>query len=328
VLDVSRRLQLRVPQHSDLVQGQRGHSPCTWNGKRIRITRGKAAGYEGVISAYEAGTAADHVYFTVPALPAVPDHTSEFQIFDSMEPQPKIHLSTCAAGTVNAGCAANGVEWAKTVGLPIGQTLYTRGAHGAPTNMPYSDGGSWKQVGGAGTAATGGLASNGDVIVLHIDDVQGSATYFDSGYVVYLSTDTQEPFSNIMVGEVSGPNAYTVPAAADGGKLKLICRKATLSGADNIALSGITSCPVASTVHYKLVKKDASKTGVSQLPSMGSRQESAPVSVSIVDGDVYIGGKFKGFDEFHFGLEGVDETVGYKSVGYDTWESYLVKLED
>ena len=29
----------------------------TWNGKRIRITRGKAAGYEGVISAYEIGRA-------------------------------------------------------------------------------------------------------------------------------------------------------------------------------------------------------------------------------------------------------------------------------
>jgi len=300
----------------------------TWNGKRIRITRGKAAGYEGVISAYEAGTAADHVYFTVPALPAVPDHTSEFQIFDSTEPQPKIHLSTCAAGTVNAGCAANGVEWAKTVGMPIGQTLYTRGAHGAPTNMPYSDGGSWKQVGGAGTAETNGLASNGDVIVLNVDDIQGSATYFDSGYVVYLSTDTQEPFSNIMVGEVLGPNAYTVPAGAHGGELKLICRKATLSGTDNIALSGITSCPVAGTEYYKLVEKDASKTGVSQLTSKGSRQESAPVAVSIVDGDVYIGGKFKGFDEFNFGVEGVDETVGYKSVGYDTWESYLVKLED
>jgi hypothetical protein len=297
----------------------------TWNGKRIRITRGKAAGYEGVISAYEGG-GVDHVYYTVPALPAVPDHTSEFQIFDSMEPQPKIHADTCASGSVNAGCAAHGVEWAKTIGMPIGQTLYTRGAYGAPTNMPYSDGGSWKQVGGAGTPGTAGLASNGDLIVLHVDDLQGSATYYDS-YVVYLSTDTQEPFTNIIVGTVVA-GGYTVPAA-HGGTLKLICRTATLKGTDSIALSGITKCPVAGTEHYKLVRRNAAITGIgSGLVSAGARQESAPVAVSIVDGDVYIGGKFRGFDEFHFGLEGVDETVGYKSVGYDTWESYLVKLED
>lgn len=48
----------------------------------------------------------------------------------------------------------------------------------------------------------------------------------------------------------------------------------------------------------------------------------------MMDSDVYIGGWFKGFDRFRFGIEGVDETVGYRSVGDDTWETYLVKLSD
>ena len=48
----------------------------------------------------------------------------------------------------------------------------------------------------------------------------------------------------------------------------------------------------------------------------------------MMDSDVYIGGWFKGFDRFRFGIEGVDETVGFRSVGDDTWETYLVKLTD
>lgn len=299
-----------------------------WNGKRIRITKGKAAGYEGVISAYQSNNV-DHVYFTVPALPAIPDQTSYFQIFDNMEPQPKIHLDSCAAGSINAGCAAHGVEWAKTIGLSIGQTLNTRGAYGGPTNVLNGDTGPWKQVGAAGTAATGGgAASVGDTIVLNVKDGVGVATpgFFNS-YVVYLSTDAQEPFTNIMVGGVVA-GSYLVPTTAtDGGTLKLVCRKATLAAGDDIALSDMTKCPIGSGVFYKLVKSGAT-VGVSQLTSSGARQESAPVSVKMVDGDVYIGGTLRGFDEFPFGLEGVDETVGYKSVGYDTWESYLVKLED
>ena len=53
-----------------------------------------------------------------------------------------------------------------------------------------------------------------------------------------------------------------------------------------------------------------------------------PQSISMMDSDVYIGGHFKGFDRFRFGIEGVDETVGYRSVHSDTWETYLVKLSD
>mmetsp|Transcript_32310 Transcript_32310/g.75480 ORF Transcript_32310/g.75480 Transcript_32310/m.75480 type:complete len:2927 (-) Transcript_32310:112-8892(-) len=304
-----------------------------WSGRRIRITKGKAAGYEGVISAYQANLAADHVYFTVPALPEVPDHTSEFQIFGNLEPQPKIHLDACASSSVDAGCSAHGVEWAKTIGLPIGQTKFTRGAYGGPSNLLNGDKGKWKLVGGTGTAATAAVSATvGDTIVLNLEDAVGTASptaYYDN-YVIYMSTDTQEPFTNIIVGEVLA-GQYTLPAsaAAAGGSLKVVCRKATVVAGEDVALSGITKCPVVNTAYYRLVaKKDATVDGVTGLTSSGDRAESAPVSVSVVDGDVYIGGKFRGFHEFPFGVEGVDETVGYKSVGYDTWESYLVKLED
>jgi hypothetical protein len=305
----------------------------TWSGKRIRITKGKAAGYEGVISAYEADLAADHVYFTVPALPEVPDHTSEFQVYGDLEPQPKIHLDACASGGADAGCAAHGVEWAKAIGLPIGQTRFTRGAHGGPTNLVSGDKGQWKLVGAAGTALTTAVtATAGDTIVLNLQDAVATASpaaYYDD-YVMYLSTDTKEPFTNIMVGEVLA-GQYVAPTASGeaGGSLKVVCRKATVVAGESVSLSGITKCPVANTVYYRLVaKKDPSVSGVAGLESKGARQESVPVSVSVVDGDVYVGGKFRGFDDFPFGVEGVDETVGYKSVGYDTWESYLIKLED
>jgi hypothetical protein len=140
----------------------------TWNGMKVRITRGKAAGYEGVISAYIANGATDYVYYTVPALPEVPDQTSEFQLFASMEPQPKIHLSTCAA-TLDLGCNAYGVKWAKTVGLPIGQSLTTMSAYGGPTNILKHDSTSWKQVVAAGVAAANGTF---DTITLNILDGQ------------------------------------------------------------------------------------------------------------------------------------------------------------
>ncbi len=48
----------------------------------------------------------------------------------------------------------------------------------------------------------------------------------------------------------------------------------------------------------------------------------------MMDSDVYIGGRFKRFNRTRFGIEGVDETVGFQSVGDDTWETYLVKLSD
>uniref|UniRef100_A0A7S0YYW7 Laminin IV type A domain-containing protein n=1 Tax=Hemiselmis tepida TaxID=464990 RepID=A0A7S0YYW7_9CRYP len=306
----------------------------TWNGKRIRITKGKAAGYVGVISAYEGGDI-DEVFFTVPALPEVPDHTSEFQISNNMEPQPKIHMATCASSTVNAGCSAHGVEWAKTIGLPIGQTAYTRGAYGAPTNVYSGFRGTWKVVGKVGAAAAsgnyGGQQSVGDELFLNVadavGDTAGTAAFYND-YVFYLTTDTVEPYTNVMVGEVIA-GSYLVATSVDGsgGSIKLICRSAVVVAADDVALSGVTKCPMGATVRYRVVKKSAT-TGVSQLVSSGARQESAPVSVNVVDGDVYVGGTFRGFDQFHFGLEGVDETVGYKSVGFDTWESYLVKLED
>mmetsp|Transcript_60305 Transcript_60305/g.148321 ORF Transcript_60305/g.148321 Transcript_60305/m.148321 type:complete len:1355 (+) Transcript_60305:49-4113(+) len=303
----------------------------TWNGMKVRITRGKAAGYEGVISAYLANGATNYVYYTVPALPEVPDQTSEFQLFASMEPQPKIHLSACSA-TLDVGCNAYGVEWAKTVGLPIGQSLTTMSAYGGPTNILRHESTSWKRVGRAGVAdATGKF----DTITLNILDGQKTAdTAFFDDYIVEFATQTAPPFTAIQTGTVVA-SSYVQAAAGGlevGGTLDVVCRSAVPAGVvtNDVATSTYESrCPVGAAVFYRFVyKKDPAAIGTTFPSSTGSRQESAPVSVRIIDSNVYIGGKFQGFDQFPFGIEGVDETIGYRSVSRDTWESYLVKLED
>lgn len=298
----------------------------SWNGRHIRITEGRGAGYEGVISAYRTNSAAnnvggDHVYFTVPALAEVPDYTSHFQLVShdgAAEPQSKIHLATCA-GDEDAGCSAHGIEWAKTIGLPIG--VVKQAGVGA-------DAGPWKQVGKAGAGST--LSATGDIvdqIFLALDDLVAgaSATGFYNDYELQLSADVRPPFVSVAVGEIVA-GSYVQPTATSekGGSVLVKCPPASITGTDNVQRDGVTACPLLATSRYRLVVKNMNGGG----GGGGYRQESSPTAVAIVDGAVYVSGRFRGFDEYHFGVEGVDEDVGFRSAGEDTWEAYVVKLEE
>ena len=281
------------------------------SGMRVRITSGKAAGYEGIISAYEdtaQGTDPKaYAFFTIPALPEMPDEHSQFVLQPWNNLQPNIHLQTCTA-TSGMGCAAYGVEWAKTIGWPVGQAKVTPNN---PTNVEAGVKGRWTAVGtGGGTATT---ATN---LELAVADEVTTTTYYN-GYWVELTTQTaaQVALAGTKAEAVARVTLYAVSDnAGNGGHLTIACPDIP------------AGCPVAT--YYRLIAKTAATTGVADLPSEGTRQQSVPQSVMMMDSDVYIGGWFKGFDRFRFGIEGVDETVGYRSVGDDTWETYLVKLSD
>jgi hypothetical protein len=274
-------------------------NPSTYNGMRIRITSGKAAGYEGIIHKF-----ANSVFSTIPALPEMPDEHSQFTLQPWNNLQPNIHLASCSA-TGGMGCTAYGVEWAKTIGWPIGQAKVTPAN---PTNVLAGVRGPWRTVGTA-------PATSATALTLNIADEVVTTTYYD-GYWVELSTqtDAQAALDGSKAEAVARVTLYAIPTdKASGGVLTISCPEAA-------------ACPVAT--RYRLVSQSATTKGVEDLESKGTYQQSWPQSVSMMDSDVYIGGWFKGFDRFRFGIEGVDETVGYRSVGDDTWETYLVKLTD
>ena len=278
------------------------------DGMRVRITSGKAAGYEGIISRFKnAAQGTAYVLYTIPALPEMPDEHSEFVLQPWNNLQPNIHLKTCTA-TSGMGCAAYGVEWAKTVGWSIGQAKVTPGN---PTNIEAGVKGPWTKVG------TGGAAASAISLPLAVAD-EVTTTSFYTGYWVELSTQTD------LVAAAAGTNAeavarvtvYTVADnAGNGGHLTIACPDIP------------AGCPTTVT-RYRLIAKSSTTTAIGDLESKGTYQQSMPQAVTMMDSDVYIGGWFKGFDRFRFGIEGVDETVGYRSVGDDTWETYLVKLSD
>mmetsp|Transcript_25689 Transcript_25689/g.52345 ORF Transcript_25689/g.52345 Transcript_25689/m.52345 type:complete len:2398 (+) Transcript_25689:333-7526(+) len=272
-----------------------------WSGMTVRIVMGKGAGYVGTISAYNR---ANNAWYTIPRLGDLPDETSVFQLYFPSEMTPKIHISDCS-GARDIGCAAYGVEWAKTIGWPIGQTKTIQDTYGGPADLLPGDRKSWKSpVTGVSSATALGLATS---------DSKSSANYY-ANYIVYLKTTST---GDIQVAEVT---AYSVPGDTDtnGGILTIRCPDAT-------------ACTDASavTITYRLVAKDTTAvTGVGTTTARTTYQQSSPQSVTMIDSNVYVGGWFKGFDRFRFGIEGVDETVGYRSVGDSTWETYLVKLED
>jgi hypothetical protein len=120
----------------------------------------------------------------------------------------------------------------------------------------------------------------------------------------------------------TGATAYSVPDNANnGGHLTIACPDRAEGCPLNAGLDGTVT-------QYRFISKSTSTVGIADQDSKGTRQQSWPQSVVMMDSDVYIGGWFKGFDRFRFGVEGVDETVGFRSVGDDTWETYLVKLSD
>merc|ERR1719453_1264175 len=269
------------------------------DGMRIRITSGKAAGYEGIISKFH-----DNVFLTIPALPEMPDEHSHFTLQPWNNLQPNVHLASCST-TNGMGCTGYGVEWAKTIGWPIGQAKVTPAN---PTNAEAGVRGPWRTVGLSTTDAT--------TLDLNIADEVKSTNYY-VGYWVELSTQTdpEVALSGSKAKAVTRVTAYAVPALANSG------------GALTIACPDIPGgCPTAT--RYRLISKSGATKGVEELESKATYQQSWPQSVSIMDSDVYVGGWFKGFDRFRFGIEGVDETVGYRSVGDDTWQTYLIKLAD
>jgi len=212
------------------------------------------------------------------------------------------------------GCKAYGVEWAKTIGWPIGQSKVTPNN---PTNVQAGVPGPWRVIG------TGGAAGTATTLILNkADEVKAQDPSFWKGYWVELSLQTD---AQARVG--SGPVAAVVARAtgaavkptdaANGGELTIACPDVP------------AGCPTGVTRYRLIAKSDNTPiTGIQDLESKGERQTSIPASVAIMDSDVYISGHFKGFDRFRFGVEGVDETVGYRSVGDDTWETYLLKLSD
>jgi len=276
-----------------------------WSGMTVKIVRGRGAGYVGTISAYNA---ANNAFFTIPALPELPDETSAFQLLFSAEMTPKVNVANCGSSR-DIGCAAYALEWAKTIGWPIGQTKTIAGSYGGPADLLPGDRSKWRNAVTTGSSAT--------ALALDKLDTKSSVNYYP-GYIVYLKKSDSD-VEDVQVAEVT---AYAVPpavGAANGGILTIQCPD----------VSG--GCYDASSVplQYRLVAKDATNTGVGpDTDAKTTYQQSMPQTVSIIDSNVYVGGWFKGFDRFRFGIEGVDETVGYRSVGDDTWETYLVKLED
>ena len=455
-------------------------SSSAWSGMRIRITQGKAAGYDGIISGYNVAAG---VYNTIPALSVQPDETSLFQLNPWAELSSKIYKSNCD-GVLDVGCSAYGVEWAKTIGWPIGQTKTTYGPYGEPPDLLNSDHGIWKNVGGGSSSAQGiyldpsdatsnvnkylgyavyisaalkppwqpfevalatgyiesttttdggllgitcpgnpagvcsissatnyrlvappanpyldaGFATNSSVLVLSPADNGGYGNGYSGKYVSLISAAGLVQVARIIhsTGTVASINCYdsagsqiscpiavkyavfaarnvpTSPASSattlvldpadgaaaneyknsfvylfgagnqiqlayisayaapsaltDGGSATLVCT-AALSDAGG-GLTAATSCVVANSYSFATLPLSLTSGGVRSDASIGYFEQSSPVSLTMYGSDLLVGGTFKGFDRFHFGIEGVDETVGYKNVGDNTFESYLMKLSE
>ena len=274
----------------------------TWNGMKIKIVSGAGAGYEGIISAFHA---ANKEWNTIPAIPVALDETSKFVLNPWSELGPRIHKAACS-DPLDLGCQAYAVEWAKTIGWPIGQTKTTQTAYGSTSDVNTEDSGEWTQSPGTNTAT---------VLYLAPKHAVETTTFYDN-YLVELAGAATYPYAPITVATIT---AYAASDdAANGGKLTIACPDT--SGA---------ACPVlAANSYYRLKKVVNTATKVNAGESKGTLAQSSPQVVTMVDSDVYVAGWFKGFNRFRFGIEGVDEVVGYKSVGYDTWESYMVKLQD
>jgi len=143
--------RLQLPRPRCRVQGRRDDRhvySCLRRRRRVLghahpITSGKAAGYEGVISAFKHASA---VYYTIPALPEMPDEHSKFTLQPLNSLQPNVHLAACTA-TSGMGCTAYGVEWAKTIGWPVGQAKLTSNT---PTNVETGVRGPWTAIGTSG----------------------------------------------------------------------------------------------------------------------------------------------------------------------------------
>jgi len=472
-------LSVRSKDSSGNLQADSGQgSASVWSGMRIRITQGKAAGYEGIISGYNV---LSKVYNVIPALSVQPDETSYFQLNPWAELSSKIYKANCDS-ILDLGCSAYALEWAKTIGWPIGQTKTTYGPYGEPPDLLNSDSGLWKSV---------GAVSSAQGIYLDTSDSTSNLNKY-LGYIVYISMATKSPWQPYEVAMVTG----YIPSVSstDGGVLGISCpgnpggicttssatkyrlaakganpfvdalvatttttlalgpsdtggvgnaysgKFASLISASGIvqvaaiAASTLTtatiSCtdstgtavacivavkyaifvpravaptPSSSATSLVLHPKDGSVVNTfknafvylfngvqvqlayitayaaptahtdggtatiactaqlsnaagestsatacivpvfyafATLPtaiptpairtdsSVGYYEQSFPVSLTIYDSDLFVGGHFQGFDRFHFGIEGVDETVGFKSVGDNTLESYLVKLQD
>mmetsp|Transcript_4235 Transcript_4235/g.10192 ORF Transcript_4235/g.10192 Transcript_4235/m.10192 type:complete len:2463 (-) Transcript_4235:343-7731(-) len=273
-----------------------------WNGMKIKIVSGKGAGYEGIISVY---SAAAFQFNVIPALPTSLDETSHFTLNPWAELGQRIHKADCT-GVQDQGCQAYAVEWAKSIGWPIAQTKVAQTAYGSPSDVRTEDPGAWTTSPGTNTATE---------LYLAVADAVETTTFYDN-YLVELAGSVSHPFGPITLATIS---AYTASDAyANGGFLTIACP-------DNTA----AACPaLTATWKYRLRKIKNAATGVAETASMGALAQSSPQMVTMVDGDVYVGGWFKGFEDFRFGIEGVDEVMGYKSVGPDTWESYMVKLQD
>jgi hypothetical protein len=453
-------------------------SSSIWSGMRLRISQGRAAGFEGIISGYDV---LNHAYNIIPALPVQPDETSFFQLNPSSELSSKIHKANCDA-ILDKGCSAYGLEWAKAIGWPIGQTKTTYGPYGSPPDTVNSDQGIWKSVGGISTAqgifldssdvtsnvnkfvgyvvyitaaikppwqpyevaivtgyvqssttAHGGLigitcpgnpggacsvalatkyrlaakpanpyqdagsGSGPTSLVLSSTDSGGAlnmyagkyASLISSGEVVQIASITAssattatiacydsaaviitcatavkyaifmprsvatapassatslaldpkdgaslDQYRNAFVYLFSGLSiqlayvtAYSVPSSlADGGSATIACT-AALSNAGG-GITSATTCITATTYAFATLPTALTSGGIRNEASVGYFEHSQSVSLTMHGSDIFVGGIFKGFDRFHFGIEGVDETVGFKSIGDDTLESYLVKLED
>jgi len=451
-------------------------SSSRWSGMRLRISQGKAAGFEGIISGYDV---LNHAYNIIPALPVQPDETSFFQLNPWAELSSKIHKANCDA-ILDKGCSAYGVEWAKTIGWPIGQTKTTYGPYGSPPDTLNSDQGTWKSVGGISTAQ--GIFLDSSDVTSNVNKFLGYAVYISAaikppwqpyevavvtGYVqsstttdggligitcpgnpggacsviatkyrlaaksanpyqdagsasvltslVLSSTDdgslnlysgkyaslissagavqiasitassattatiecrdsagvlmtcvtavkyaifdarsvasapassatslvldpkdgaSLDQYKNAFVYLFSGLSvqlayitAYSVPSSlADGGSATIACT-AALSNAGGGGTSA-TTCITASKYAFATLPKASSSGGIRNVASVGYHEHSQSVSLTMHGSDIFVGGIFSGFDRFHFGIEGVDETVGFKNVGDDTLESYLLKLED
>mmetsp|Transcript_9722 Transcript_9722/g.32526 ORF Transcript_9722/g.32526 Transcript_9722/m.32526 type:complete len:2440 (+) Transcript_9722:200-7519(+) len=272
------------------------------DGMKVTITKGTGAGYTGVISC---STTCTFAYNVIPAFSTVPDGTSVFQLRPYQELLPATYTKSCASK--NIGCNAYGVKWAKTIGLPIGQSAITVGPYGGPTNLKNGGYGPWKQVGMS--------TSTADVLYLAQSDAVRDPLYY-SQWILQISTDTQAPYRPTAVALVGN---FTQPSTGqtNGGSVQISC----------LHLTG-SNCPTTITAYRFTQQLSEPTVGIDTVASYENRQQSSPQSIAVLNSGVYVAGWFKGFDKFSFGIEGVDETIGYRSVNDDTWESYMVKLSD
>ena len=87
------------------------------SGHQLLVVAGKGAGYAGIISSYNLNAG---LYNIIPSIPSSGiDGTSQFQLFPQTRYTPTLHLADCRAAD-DEGCAAYGIEWAKSVGYAIG----------------------------------------------------------------------------------------------------------------------------------------------------------------------------------------------------------------